>query len=133
MSSCCLPTRLLREEGSSPVLSQDGFFLLPLPIYSLPLPEPATAGQPEYELHLYVTGTSARSQAPRRHLDAICQQYLVGRHTLTVVDLQQQPEKAGEEEIIGVPCLVKKRPGLVRRLVGDLSDRDRVLKVLGLV
>jgi len=85
-----------------------------------------------YELHLYVVGVAPRSENARRNLESICQQYLAGRYTLTIVDLHQQPEKAGEDEILGVPCLVKKRPGLVRRLVGDLSDRDRVLKVLGL-
>ena len=86
----------------------------------------------EYELCLYVAGDSPRSTNARRNLDAICQQYLLGRHTLTVVDLQQHPERAGEDEILGVPCLVKRRPGLVRRLVGDLADRDRVLLALGL-
>jgi len=90
------------------------------------------AGEVIYELHLYVAGAAPRSQTARRNLEAICQQYLAGRYTLTVVDLHQQPEKAGEDEILGVPCLIKKRPGLVRRLVGDLSDQDRVLKVLGL-
>jgi circadian clock protein KaiB len=95
-------------------------------------PKPDAAGQPEYELHLYVAGVAPRSQTARRNLETICQRYLAGRHTLTIVDLHQQPEKAGEDEILGVPCLVKKRPGLVRRLVGDLSDHNRVLKVLGL-
>lgn len=81
---------------------------------------------------LYVAGESPRSNNARRNLDAICQQYLPSRHTLTVVDLHQQPQKAGEDEILGVPCLIKRRPGLVRRLVGDLADRAKVLKVLGL-
>jgi circadian clock protein KaiB len=97
------------------------------------LPEPDAAGQPVYDLYLYVAGAAPRSQTARRNLEAICQQHLAGRHTLTVVDLHHQPEKASEDEILGVPCLVKKYPGLVRRLVGDLSDRDRVLKVLGLL
>lgn len=86
----------------------------------------------EYELCLYVSGNTPRSNNARHNLEAICQQYLAGRYTLAVVDLHQQPEKAGEDEILGVPCLLKKRPGLVRRLVGDFSDRDKVLKVLGL-
>lgn len=67
-----------------------------------------------------------------RNLEAICQQHLLGRYTLTVVDLHQHPERAEENGILGLPCLVKLRPGLVRRLVGDLTDRDRVLKALGL-
>ncbi|UOG77666.1 circadian clock protein KaiB (plasmid) [Hymenobacter tibetensis] len=86
---------------------------------------------PEYELQLYVAGTAGRSATARRHLEAICHQYLRGRYTLTIVDLHHHPERAEEDAILGLPCLVKKRPGLVRRLVGDFSDVERVLKVLG--
>lgn len=55
-------------------------------------------------------------------------------YTLTyeVVDIQDDPARAFEENILGVPCLVKKRLGLIRRLVGDLADTSRVLKILGL-
>ena len=93
---------------------------------------PETAGAPAYEVCLYVAGDSPRSRSALRNLEAICQQHLLGRYTLTVVDLHQHPERAEENGILGLPCLVKLRPGLVRRLVGDLSDRDRVLKALGL-
>ena len=86
----------------------------------------------EYELHLFIAGSSARSEAALRNLQKICTHHLPGRHSLTVVDLQQYPARASEENILGVPCLVKKRPGLVRRLVGDFSDSERVLKLLGL-
>ncbi|WP_375437707.1 circadian clock KaiB family protein [uncultured Hymenobacter sp.] len=86
----------------------------------------------EYELHLFIAGTSPRSETARRNLEAICARYLPGRHSLAIVDLHQQPERADQDQILGVPCLVKKRPGLVRRLVGDLSDHERVLKALGL-
>ena len=64
---------------------------------SIPSPQPPfvfleTSGADEYELCLYVAGDSPRSKTARRNLDAICQQYLRGRHTVTVVDLQHHPE-----------------------------------------
>ena len=92
----------------------------------------ATTG-PEYELVLYVAGDSPGAATARRNLAALCQQYLPGRYSLEVVDLQQHPHRAGEDNILGLPCLVKKRPGLIRRLVGDFADPKRVLQVLGVV
>ena len=86
----------------------------------------------EYDLQLFIAGASPRADAALRNIRAICTQHLSGRHTLTVVDIRQHPALAAEENILGVPCLVKKRPGLIRRLVGDLSEPNRVLKVLGL-
>jgi circadian clock protein KaiB len=70
--------------------------------------------------------------AAQHNIEAICERYLSGRYSLAVVDVQQQPALAVQEGLLGLPCLVKKRPGLVRRLVGDLSDHERVLKALGL-
>lgn len=87
---------------------------------------------PEYDLYLFVAGTSAKSLAAQRNVEAICSEYLSGRYSLQVIDAQQQPALAVQEELLGLPCLIKKRPGLVRRLVGDFSDRPRVLKALGL-
>lgn len=88
---------------------------------------------PEYDLHLFVVGTTPRSTAALRNIQAICERYLIGRYSLVVVDVQQHPARAVEEGLLGLPCLIKKRPGLVRRLVGDLSDHERVLKALNLV
>jgi circadian clock protein KaiB len=88
--------------------------------------------EPEYDLYLFVAGTTAKSQTAQRNIQAICNEHLNGRYSLQIVDVQQQPEQAAQEELLGLPCLIKKRPGLVRRLVGDLSDRPRVLKALGL-
>ncbi len=86
----------------------------------------------EYELHLFIAGPSPRAEAALRNLQAICAQYLTGHHTLAVVDVAQHPERAIGENILGLPCLIKKRPGLIRRLVGDFSEPGRVLKFLGL-
>ncbi|HEX8328599.1 MAG TPA: circadian clock KaiB family protein [Hymenobacter sp.] len=92
------------------------------------LPEPTG---PEYLLHLYITGVSTNSTRAVRNIKEILELHLKGRYELLIVDVYQQPELAQEQDLIGVPTLIKLRPGLVRRLVGDFSDRDRVLKALG--
>ena len=86
----------------------------------------------EYVLHLYITGATPNSTRAVRNIKEICELYLQGRYELIIVDIYQQPELAQQEQLIGVPTLVKKRPGLIRRLVGDLSNRERVLAALGL-
>ena len=87
--------------------------------------------EPEYLLHLYITGATPNSTRAVRNLKDICERFLAGRYELLIVDVYQQPELAQEQDLIGVPTLVKLRPGLVRRMVGDFSDRERVLKALG--
>ena len=87
---------------------------------------------PEYVLHLFITGATPNSTRAVRNIKEICEQYLKGRYELLIVDIYQQPELAQQEDLIGVPTLIKRQPGLVRRLVGDLSDHGRVLKALGL-
>lgn len=97
------------------------------------LTDPSEHTGPEYLLHLYITGATANSARAVRNIKDICEQYLRGRYELLIVDVYQQPELAQEKDLIGVPTLIKLRPGLVRRMVGDFSDRDRVLKALGVV
>ncbi|MBJ6143117.1 circadian clock KaiB family protein [Hymenobacter sp. BT559] len=94
---------------------------------------PSLLSEPEYDLYLFVAGATEKSRVAERNIRDICTQYLSGRYALEVVDVQQHPERTLQEELLGLPCLIKKRPGLVRRLVGDLSDRPRVLKALGLL
>ncbi|WP_035564915.1 circadian clock KaiB family protein [Hymenobacter sp. IS2118] len=86
---------------------------------------------PEYLLHLYITGATPNSTRAVRNIKDICEEHLKGRYELLIVDVYQQPELAQEMDLIGVPTLIKRRPGLVRRLVGDFSNRERVLKALG--
>ena len=92
-------------------------------------PEPTA---PEFVLHLYITGATPNSTRAVHNIKAICEEYLKGRYELLIVDIYQEPALAQEEDLIGVPTLIKRSPGLVRRLVGDLSNRERVLKALGL-
>lgn len=87
----------------------------------------------EYVLHLYIAGATPNSTRAVRNLKDICERYLQGRHELLIVDIYQQPEMAKEARIIAAPTLIKRSPGLTRWLVGDLSDRRRVLTLLGIL
>lgn len=80
-----------------------------------------------YVLHLYVTGNTPRSRQAISNIRSLCEEYLQGRYDLKVIDIYQQPAEAGAGQIIAAPTLVKSSPNPPRRLVGDLSDRDRVL------
>jgi circadian clock protein KaiB len=93
---------------------------------------PPTNAEPEYELYLFIAGNNPKSASAQRNIQQICQQHLEGRYSLQIIDARQQPEKVFEEQLLALPCLLKKRPGLVRRMVGDLSDTVRVLKLLGI-
>jgi circadian clock protein KaiB len=86
-----------------------------------------------YVLRLYVTGMTPRSAAAVRNLRAICDVYLEGRYDLEVIDIYQQPVLTIGEQIIAAPTLIKKLPLPMRRIIGDMSDRDRVLLGLDLV
>jgi circadian clock protein KaiB len=86
-----------------------------------------------YVLRLYVTGMTSRSARAVRNLQAICDEYLHGRYDLEVIDIYQQPVLVKGEQIIAAPTLVKKLPLPMRRIIGDMSNRDRVLLGLDLV
>jgi circadian clock protein KaiB len=83
--------------------------------------------RPQYVLRLYVTGLTPRSTRAIANVKAICEEHLKGRYDLQVIDIYQQPVLAKGEQIIAAPTLVKKLPGPLRRIIGDLSDRERVL------
>jgi len=86
-----------------------------------------------YVLKLYVTGQTHRSTQAVENVRAICDEYLEGRYDLEVIDIYQQPALLAGEQIIAAPTLVKKFPLPTRRLVGDMSNRTRVLVGLDLV
>ncbi len=85
-----------------------------------------------YVLRLYVTGTTKRSTRAIENTRQICDAHLKGRHELHVVDLYEHPEAASVEQVVAAPTLVKVLPSPLRRVIGDLSDRPRVLASLGL-
>jgi len=86
----------------------------------------------EYVLHLFITGATPNSTRAVRNIKEICEQHLKGRYELLIIDIYQQPDLAGQEQIIAAPTLIKKWPLPLRRLIGDLSEREQVLTALGL-
>jgi circadian clock protein KaiB len=82
---------------------------------------------PEYLLRLFVSGCTPRSQRAIDNLRNICERYLEGRYRIEVVDLYQSPGLAHDEQIIAIPTLLKVRPFPPRRVIGDLSQVDKVL------
>ena len=93
----------------------------------------ATPASDRYVLRLYVTGMTPRSTQAIKNLQAICDEYLDGRYELDVIDIYQQPVLAKGEQIVAAPTLIRKLPLPIRRLVGDMSERERVLMGLDLV
>ena len=91
-----------------------------------------TSGKQRYVLCLYVSGMTPRSAEAIERTKAICEEHLKGRYELDVIDVYQQPAMARRDQVVAVPTLIKKLPEPLRRLVGDLSDQERVLVGLDL-
>ena len=81
----------------------------------------------KYILRLFITGTTSKSVLALTNLKKICEEYLDGRYDLEVIDLYQNPGLAIEEQIIAAPTLIKKLPLPFRRIIGDMSDIEKVL------
>lgn len=94
---------------------------------------PSAPAAPRYVLRLYVTGSTARSARAIENMHRICEEHLAGRYDLEVVDIYQRPEAAREVQLVAAPTLVRLLPEPLRRIVGDLSDRDKVLRGLDLL
>jgi len=80
-----------------------------------------------YLLRLYITGSTSRSILALTNLKKICEEYLEGRYELEVIDLYQKPSLAKGDQIIAAPTLIKKLPLPFRRIIGDMSDKEKVL------
>ena len=85
-----------------------------------------------YVLRLYVTGSTPRSSKAIQNIRALCEEHLRGRYDLEVIDIHQQPVLAKGEQIIAAPTLIRKLPVPLRKIVGDLSNAERVLVGLDL-
>ena len=85
---------------------------------------------PGYNLRLYIAGQTPRSIAAVSNLRKLCETYLSGRYRLDVIDLMAEPNRAQRDRIVAVPTLVRRRPGAVTRIIGDLSNSERVLNRL---
>lgn len=88
--------------------------------------------EPRYVLRLFVTGTTSRSQRAIANMQKICQERLAGHFELQVIDVYQNPEATREFQVVATPTLVKVLPEPLRRIIGDLSDRERVLAGLNI-
>jgi circadian clock protein KaiB len=80
-----------------------------------------------YLLRLYVTGKTAKSEVAIANLRRICEQELRGKYELQVIDVLEQPDMAEDEKILATPTLIKQLPPPLRRVIGDLSDKEKVL------
>ena len=85
-----------------------------------------------YTLRLYIAGQTPRSTAALTNLRRICDEHLAGRYTIEVVDLRVHPQLAAGDQILAVPTLVRHLPTPIKRIIGTLSDTDRVLVGLDL-
>ena len=79
------------------------------------------------ELRLYIAGQTRRSIAALTNLRRICEEHLAGRYRVEVIDLLQHPDQAQRDQIVAIPTLVRRLPEPIRRIIGDLSDSERVL------
>ena len=91
------------------------------------------SGKDKYILRLFVTGTTNRSALAITNLKKICEEYLEGRYELEVIDLYQKPFLAKDEQIIAAPTLIKKLPLPFRRIIGDMSNKEKVLLGLDII
>jgi circadian clock protein KaiB len=85
-----------------------------------------------FVLRLYVAGITPRSTEAIANVTAVCETHLAGRYELEIIDIYQQPVLAKGEQIIAAPTLIKKLPLPLRRLIGDMSQKERILVGLDL-
>jgi circadian clock protein KaiB len=87
----------------------------------------AKSREEQWQLRLYVAGNTPKSMKALANLKKYCEQHLAGRYTLEVIDLLLNPQLAAGDQILAIPTLVRKVPVPVRKIIGDLSNEERVL------
>jgi circadian clock protein KaiB len=93
--------------------------------------EPEPEG-PEWDLRLYVAGQTPKSLTAFANLKRLCEEHLQGKYRIQVIDLAKDPQLARGDQILAIPTLVRKLPVPIRRIIGDLSNSERVLVGLDL-
>jgi circadian clock protein KaiB len=93
----------------------------------------ATDGGHRWQLRLYVAGKTAKSVTALANLKRFCEQNLNGQYDIEVIDLLENPQLASGDQIVAIPTLVRKLPEPIRRIIGDLSNSERMLVGLELV
>ena len=86
----------------------------------------------QWALRLYVAGQTPKSVAAFANLKKICEEHLAGKYSIEIVDLLENPRLAHDDQIVAIPTLVRKLPEPVRKIIGDLSNEERVLVGLDL-
>lgn len=89
--------------------------------------EPRRRSKKTWELRLYVAGQTPRSLAAFANLKKICEEHLPGEYEVEVIDLLRQPQLAAGDQILAIPTLVRKLPEPIKKIIGDLSNTERVL------
>lgn len=86
----------------------------------------------KWELRLYIAGNTPKSNAALSNLKKYCEEHLCDKYTLEVIDLLKQPQLAAGDQILAIPTLVRKVPVPIRKIIGDLSNAEKVLVGLDL-
>ena len=86
-----------------------------------------------YELRLYIAGKTAKSVLALNNLKKYCEEHLKGRYKIEVIDLLEQPQLAEGDQIFAIPTLVRKVPEPIRKIIGDLSNEEKVLVGLNII
>jgi circadian clock protein KaiB len=86
----------------------------------------------DWTLWLYIAGSSPKSDAAYRNLEQICEDHIFGHYHIEVIDLIKSPQIARDDQIVAVPMVVRKWPAPIRRIIGDMSNTERVLAALDL-
>jgi len=92
-----------------------------------------SSGTEKYVLRLYVTGMTPKSINAIENIRKICEENLQGRYELEVIDIYQQPQYAKQEQILAAPTLIKKLPLPLRKFIGDMSNKEKILIGLNIV
>lgn len=88
--------------------------------------------KPKYELRLYVAGQTPKSMTALQNLKTYCEKYLKDQYSIEVIDLMENPQIAEGDQILAIPTLVRRVPSPIRKIIGDLSNEEKVLVGLDL-
>lgn len=100
---------------------------------ALASPQTEAADPPRAQLRLYIAGKTAKSIAALSNLQRICETHLAGQYSIEVIDLTKTPHLAAGDQILAIPTLVRRLPEPIKKIIGDLSNEERVLVGLDLV
>lgn len=92
-----------------------------------------TSGNKTWNLKLYVAGATPKSMEAFSNLKKICEEYLEGRYSIEIIDLLENPRLAKGDQIVAIPTLVRKLPPPLKKIIGDLSNKEEVLVGLNIV